>query len=873
MPELEKVYRPAQIEDRWYATWLEKGYFSARPNPHKTPYTIVIPPPNVTGMLTMGHVLNNTIQDILIRKARMEGKEACWIPGTDHASIATEAKVVKMLAEQGIAKEDLSREEFLKHAWEWKEKYGGIIISQLKKLGCSCDWDRERFTMDPGYSRAVLEAFVRLYHKGWIYRGHRLVNWCPVSRSAISDEEVIHREVQGHLWYLQYDVVDSEEKVTVATTRPETMLGDTAIAVHPDDDRFRHLVGKTVRLPLVGRLIPVIADSFVDPEFGTGCVKVTPAHDPNDFAMGETHDLEFVQILNEDATLNDNVPEPYRGLSREEARKQVVEDLQREGRILKIEDYTHKVGFSERGQVPIEYYFTEQWFLRMEELARPALEAVNSGRIRFHPDHWVKTFNHWMENIRDWCISRQLWWGHRIPVWYRGEEVYCGVEPPVGEGWEQDPDVLDTWASSWLWPLGVHDWPEESDDLSYFYPTDTLVTGPDIIFFWVARMIMAGLEFRQDIPFRDVYFTSILRDEQGRKFSKSLGNSPNPFDLFDQYGTDAVRFGIMLMAPQGLDVLFTHSRLEVGRNFMNKLWNASRFVLMNLPDGLPWPLDLPPSEELDLPERWILSRFQRAIQRLNRNLERFHFNEGAKVIYEFTWNDFCDWYVEIAKTRFRDPDSSAAETARKVAVVVLRGIAALLHPYAPFITEELWSHLKQPDEPDLIVAPWPQVDPSRVDDQGERDLALIQETITSIRTIRGQMNVPPQKKGRLAIRANASQIALLEGQLDMIRFLGSVDGVAMDPQMERPPQAATAVVQGMELFLPLEGLIDIAVEKKRLEKRKRELEGHVQSLRRKLDNDQFLTRAPEAVVAKERQKLTEMTEELSKLAHNLELLE
>ncbi|MFQ6615100.1 MAG: valine--tRNA ligase, partial [Fidelibacterota bacterium] len=445
MPELEKVYQPQSIENRWYAEWLEKGYFSGRPNREKTPYTIVIPPPNVTGMLTMGHVLNNTLQDILIRRARMEGKEACWIPGTDHASIATEAKVVKMLADQGISKDHLRREEFLAHAWEWKEKYGGIIINQLKKLGCSCDWERERFTMDAGYSRAVLEAFVRLYHKGLIYRGHRLVNWCPVSKSAISDEEVIHREVQGHLWYLRYDVLDSHESVIVATTRPETMLGDTAIAINPTDDRFKHLVGKTVELPLVGRKIPVIADEFVDPEFGTGCVKVTPAHDPNDYAMGETHHLEFVQILNEDATLNDQVPEAYRGLTREAARKRVVEDLQALGRIEKIEAYTHKVGFSERGQVPIEYYYTEQWFMKMETLAAPAREAVNTGKIRFHPEHWVKTFNHWMENIRDWCISRQLWWGHRIPVWYRGDETYCGVEPPEGEGWTQDPDVLDTW--------------------------------------------------------------------------------------------------------------------------------------------------------------------------------------------------------------------------------------------------------------------------------------------------------------------------------------------------------------------------------------------------------------------------------------------
>ncbi len=872
MPELEKIYQPQSIEDRWYTEWLEKGYFSGSPNPKKTPYTIVIPPPNVTGMLTMGHVLNNTIQDILIRKARMEGKEACWIPGTDHASIATEAKVVKMLAERGISKDQLTREEFLKYAWEWKEKYGGIIINQLKKLGCSCDWERERFTMDPGYSRAVLEAFVRLYEKGLIYRGHRLVNWCPVSRSAISDEEVIHQEVQGHLWYFRYDVIDSDESVVVATTRPETMLGDTAIAVNPNDDRFRHLVGRRVELPLVGRIIPVIADEFVDPEFGTGCVKVTPAHDPNDFAMGETHHLEFVQILNEDATLNDQVPEPYRGLTREAARKQVVKDMEALGRVVKIEDYTHKVGFSERGHVPVEYYFREQWFLKMEALAGPALEAVNSGKIRFHPEHWVKTFNHWMENIRDWCISRQLWWGHRIPVWYRGEEVYCGVEPPEGDGWVQDPDVLDTWASSWLWPFAVHDWPEESEDLDYFYPTDTLVTGPDIIFFWVARMIMAGLEFRKDIPFRDVYFTSILRDEQGRKFSKSLGNSPNPFDLFEQYGTDAVRFGIMLMAPQGLDVLFTHSRLEVGRNFMNKLWNASRFVLMNLPDGLP---DIPDfkTQTLDLPEQWILSRFQQAVTRLDRQLNRFYFNEAAKVIYEFTWNDFCDWYVEIAKTRFRSSDPDAAQTARAVAVAVLRGILAMLHPYAPFITEELWSHVRPEGAKDLMVSPWPVPDSELVNESVEAQMTLVQDVVTAVRTIRGQMNVPPSRKADVVIRADERTGAILRSQEAVLKSLAALDDIQIDPEAPRPAHAATAVVQGLEVFIPLEGLIDIDLERKRLQKRRGELNGHLQGLRKKLENPQFLERAPEQVVARERQKLADMTEEMEKITANLELLE
>ncbi len=870
MPELDKVYQPHTIEDRWYQDWQDKDYFSARTDSGKTPYTIVIPPPNVTGMLTMGHVLNNTMQDILIRKARMEGKEACWIPGTDHASIATEAKVVAMLKEKGLTKDQLSRDEFLEHAWTWKEEYGGIIISQLKKLGCSCDWSREHFTMSPEYTRAVYEAFVRLYKKGWIYRGHRLVNWCPVSKSAISDEEVIHREVQGHLWYFRYSVVDSDDYVVVATTRPETMLGDTAVAVNPKDERFQHLIGKKLELPLVGRIIPVIADEFVDPEFGTGCVKVTPAHDPNDFAMGEAHDLEFVQILNEDATLNDNVPEPYRGLSREAARKQVVKDLEALGLMEKIEDYTHNVGYSERGHVPIEYYFTEQWFLKMEDLAAPAQEAVNSGKVKFHPDHWVKTYNHWLDNIRDWCISRQLWWGHRIPVWYRGDETYCGVEPPEGEGWEQDPDVLDTWASSWLWPLGVLGWPDESKDLDYFYPTDALVTGPDIIFFWVARMIMAGLEFRGEIPFKDVYFTSILRDEQGRKFSKSLGNSPNPFDLFEQFGTDAVRFGIMLMAPQGLDVIFTNSRLEVGRNFMNKLWNASRFVLMNLEGEAP---ELPDPKTLELPEQWILHRFQNAVKQLNRQLDRFYFNEGAKVIYEFTWSDFCDWYVEIAKTRFRSGDEKRVQQAQAVAVTVLRGILAMLHPYAPFITEELWSHLRRKDEKDLIVSPWPKANKAFVNPSADRQMTLVQAVVTAVRTIRGQMNVPPSQKANVVIRGDGEIAEQLNGQIPILQSLGTLESVTIRPDAGRPAHSATAVVRGLELFVPLEGLIDIDLERNRLQKRQGELDGHLDRLRKKLENPKFLNNAPKIVVIKEKEKYAQMTEEMQKLTANLELLE
>ncbi len=875
-PTLEKTYVPARVEDKWYDHWLEKNYFHADPNSDKEPYTIVIPPPNVTGMLTVGHVLNNTIQDILIRKARMEGKEACWVPGTDHASIATEAKVVAMLQEKGIKKSDLSREEFLEYAWEWKEKYGGIIIRQLKKLGCSCDWKRERFTMDDGYTKAVLSAFVQLYEKGLIYKGYRLVNWCPVSKSAISDEEVIHQEVNGNLWHFRYPIIGSDEYLVVATTRPETMLGDTAVAIHPNDERFQHLIGKTVTLPLVGREIPIISDDYVDPEFGTGCVKVTPAHDPNDFAMGERHDLEFINIMNDDASLNSNVPNKYVGLSREDARKAVVNDLKSKGLLEKTEDYTNKVGYSERGHVPIESYMSEQWFMKMSDLAKPALDAVNNGEIKFHPDHWKKTYNHWMENIKDWCISRQLWWGHQIPVWIHKEDstqIHVSVDGPNDpENWDRDPDVLDTWASSWLWPMGVHSWPEGGNDLKKFYPTDVVVTGPDIIFFWVARMIMTGYEFMDDLPFKDVYFTSILRDETGRKLSKSLGNSPDPFDLFDEYGTDAVRFGIMLMAPQGLDVLFSKDRLEIGRNFMNKLWNACRFIQMNIPENWNNELDID-SAELDLSDKWILSRLSKTIDDYNRQLDRFHFNEAAKVLYEFTWNDFCDWYVEIAKTRFYGNDEGKADITRTVSLKCIRTVLALLHPYSPFITEDLWSHFKAANALDLIVDQWPERDFKSLNDNAEKEMVLLQKVVTAIRSIRSRMNVPPSKFPDLVVRCDDDQASFLENHRELLKSLARIGEMTLGESIEKPGQSATAVVGGMEMYILLEGLVDLNQEKSRMGKRIGEINRLITGINGKLSNENFINRAPEHVVAKERTNLDRLTEELEKVTANLEMLQ
>ena len=871
---LDNKYNSSSVEDKWYKHWLEKKYFHADASSDKEPYTIVIPPPNVTGMLTVGHVLNNTIQDVLIRKARMEGKEACWIPGTDHASIATETKVIKMLEEQGISKNNLSREEFLQHAWEWKEKYGGIIINQLKKLGCSCDWDREKFTMDEGYSNAVLEGFVKLYDKGLIYKGHRLVNWCPISKSAISDEEVIHKEVDGHLWYFKYPIKDEDEYLIVATTRPETMLGDSAVAVNPNDSRYNDHIGKKIVLPLVGREIPIISDDYVDPEFGTGCVKITPAHDPNDFLIGERHNLEFINVMNEDASMNENVPPKYQNKDRFIARADIVKDLNDLNLLHKTENYKNKIGFSERGDVPIEFFMSKQWFMKMKDIAKPAINAVDSGEIRFHPEHWVKTYNHWMKNIKDWCISRQLIWGHQIPVWYHKEDkskLHVSVEGPDDtENWVQEKDVLDTWASSWLWPLGVHNWPDKSKDLDKFFPTNTLVTGPDIIFFWVARMIMTGYEFLGKKPFSDVYFTSILRDDTGKKLSKSLGNSPDPLDLFDEYGTDAVRFGIMLMAPQGLDVLFSKDRLEIGRNFMNKLWNACRFIEMNTPGS--WSDDfVVEQDDLELADKWILNQLFNSIEKYNKQLDRLHFNEAAKVLYDFVWNDFCDWYIEIAKTRFYSENVESKMITYSTCLKCIRIILPLMHPFTPFITEELWSFFKDKNQPDLIVSMWPNGNYD-FDDDVDGAMTVLQELITSIRAIRSRMNIAPSKNVDLKIKCSKDQSDLISQNKKLFMALAKIDSYDYGSSMERPPQSATAVVHGMELYIPLDGLVDLDKEKMQLEKRKIKIEGLLIDIDKKLSNKQFINNAPENVVDGERKKGVNLRDELTKINSNLEIL-
>ncbi len=858
--DIPKAYDPSSVEDKWYKYWLDNKIFHSEIDETKEPYVIPIPPPNITGMLTMGHILNNTIQDILIRTKRMQGYNACWVPGTDHASIATETKVTKFLEEQGISKYEIGRDEFLKHCWKWKEQYGGIIIQQLKKLGVSCDWERERFTMDDDYYREVIKAFVQLYKDGKIYRGYRMVNWDPASRSAISDEEVLYREVNGKLWYLRYPVIGTDRHLVVATTRPETMLGDTGVAVNPDDERYKDVIGKKVLLPLAEREIPVFADDYVDMEFGTGAVKVTPAHDVNDYEMGQRHNLKVINIFNDDASTNENVPEEFQGMDRFEVRKKVVQKLEELGLIEKIEDYTHKVGYSERGGVPIEPYLSEQWFMKMDELAKPALEVVKEGKINFYPEHWKKTYFHWMENIKDWCISRQLWWGHRIPVWYHKEtgEVYCDVEPPKDiENWQQDEDVLDTWASSWLWAHAIFRTKEEQD---YYYPTSTLVTGPDIIFFWVARMIMAGMYFKKDIPFHDVYFTSIIRDVKGRKMSKSLGNSPDPLEVIKDYGADALRFTIIYLAPLGQDVLFSVDKCEIGRNFANKIWNAGRFLLMNSKE-----ISLNKSltnKHIDFADEWIISRFNRTLKQLNEAMDNFEINNATKIIYSFVWNDFCDWYVELIKNRLYGDDEEVKAAVLTRAISIFENMLKIVHPFMPFITEELYQLIEErkPGE-SISTASYPEVDESLINTSAEDEMQFVQEIITAIRNIRGEMNIPPSKPVNAFIKSSEVK----QHQIEYIKKLARVESVTVDANLQKPKASASAVMKECEIYIPLEGLIDLDLERQRIEKEIKRLEGSLAGIEKKLSNEKFINNAPPEVVEREKAKQKDWKENIIKL--------
>ncbi len=861
MKEISKAYNPSEVEDKWYKYWEDNKLFESEINNDLEPYTIVIPPPNITGMLTMGHILNNTIQDVYIRYKRMQGFNAVWIPGTDHASIATETKVVNFLKQQNIDKDEIGRDEFLKHCYVWKEKYGGIITKQLRKLGVSCDWSRERFTMDEHYYKKVVESFVSLYKEGLIYRGYRMVNWCPASKSAISDEEVIYKSSNGKLWYFKYPVKNSKEVIIVATTRPETMLGDTGVAVNPNDDRFKHLIGKKVILPIVGREIPIFADDYVDMEFGTGAVKITPAHDVNDYEMGKRNNLEMINIFNPDATTNKNVPEGFRNKDRFEVRKLVISEFEKLNLLEKIEDHANNVGYSERGGVPIEPYLSEQWFLKMEELTKPALQVVKEGKINFHPNHWIKTYEHWLENIRDWCISRQLWWGHRIPVWYHNEtnEIYCDVNPPEDiENWTQDEDVLDTWASSWLWAQDVF---TSEDEQNYYYPTDLLVTAPDIIFFWVARMIMAGMKFMNDIPFKDVYFTSVIRDVQGRKMSKSLGNSPDPLDVIAEYGADALRFTINYIAPLGQDVLFSTEKTELGRNFANKIWNAGRFLLMNK-EQINFNKNLADKNK-DFIDNWIDSKFQNVLVQINSTLAKFEINTATKIIYSYVWNDFCDWYIEVTKNRIYSSDSEEIKSAVLTrAILQFEKMLQIVHPFMPYITEELWNLTQErKDGESISTSEYPKEDAEKNDESAEAKMSFLQEVVSAIRNIRGEMNIPPSKKLNVQIKTDS----LEADQINYIKSLAKVEGLAFGKEIEKPKGSASSILKDCEIFVPLEGVIDLDVERERLTKEINRLEGALVGVNKKLSNKRFVENAPEEVVEKEKSKQKDWQNSLEKL--------
>ena len=869
--ELSKIYNPTDVEKKWYQEWEKAKAFEPKDINQKS-YTLMIPPPNVTGILTMGHVLNNSIQDVLVRKARMQGNNTLWLPGTDHASIATETKVTNMLEQKGLNKKDIGRETFLKHSWEWKEKYGGIIIKQLKRLGASCDWNREVFTMDENYSNAVLEVFVKLYNEGLIYKGERIINWDPLGQTALSDEEVIYRETESHLWYFKYPIKNEKEYLVVATTRPETMLGDTGIAVNPKDTRYKKLIGKTVLLPITNREIPIFGDDYVDMEFGTGCVKVTPAHDPNDFDMGKRNNLEFINIFDTSANLNKNVPKAYQNLDRFEARKKIVTDLKKLGLLEKIEEYTNSVGYSERTDSIVEPYMSKQWFVKMDSMAKMALEVVKNGEVNIYPKRWIKTYNHWLENIRDWCISRQLWWGHRIPVWYRNNEEYCGLSKPEGSGWIQDSDVLDTWFSSWLWPFATLGWPNKTDDLAKFYPTQDLVTGPDIIFFWVARMIMAGKYFCDDIPFSNVYFTGIIRDSEGKKMSKSLGNSPDPIDLFDKYGADAVRVSILMIAPQGLDILFSEDKLEQGRNFMNKIWNSARFILMNLDNNISEDILKIDNYKLDAVDQWILSQLNKTIDEVNISYEQYKINEAIKKVYDFTKSNFCDWYIEFVKTRFYGTDVESRKAAHSVSVFVIREILKLLHPYCPFITEELWQQFKLKNENMIILEDWPFFNSKLIDSNIEKEIQLLMDVITSIRNIRSSLNISPGKEVHLIVNGKASLCSVINKHENYLKRLAKTENIKTGENQAKPPKSATAIIKGLEIFIPLEGLIDINKEIERLQKQIEDITGRLGAVNKKLDNNNFIKRAPIKVIDHERKKQKNYKYDLKKLKENLNSL-
>ena len=873
-------YDPKPVESKWYALWEKQGYFHAEPGDQRPPYTIVIPPPNVTGALHMGHALNNTIQDILIRWRRMAGDNTLWMPGTDHAGIATQNVVERDLAKDGLTRHKIGREKLLERIWEWKAQYGSRIINQLKTMGCSCDWERERFTLDEGLSHAVREAFVSLYERGLIYRGKYLVNWCPRDLTALADDEVEHEDHQGSLWYIKYPFKDAPRlHITVATTRPETMLGDTAVAVHPEDERFKDFIGQTLMLPVVNREIPVIGDPHVDPEFGTGAVKVTPAHDPNDFEMGLRHKLEQICVMHEDGSMNDNAGD-YSGMDRYECREALVEELRQKKFLDAVEPHSHSVGHCYRCHTVIEPYLSDQWFVKMRPLADAALKASDEACVQFYPNRWDKVYRSWLENVRDWCISRQIWWGHRLPAWHCDDCSHITVQRTDPDkcaqcgtaNIRQDEDVLDTWFSSALWPFSTLGWPDKTDTLDKYYPTSVLVTDRGIIYFWVARMVMMGLQMMAEVPFRHVYINGTILDEIGRKMSKSLGNGIDPVEIINTYGADAMRFSLIMLTVEGQDVKLSPDRFEMGRNYANKMWNASRFALINLAGGKGG------DEESAIEDRWILSRLQRTIETVTNALETYQFNEAIRILYEFSWNDFCDWYLEIIKPRMKKECSFA----RNVLAHVLDTFLRLLHPFMPFFTEEVWQHLRERiAEGDLdwnginfaesiMIADWPQVEKTRLDQEAEAAVELIQNIIRSVRNIRSKLGVGERTPLDAVISVPQAAVAdTLLAYEYIMHDIGNINNATIGVALDKPAKSATDVIGNVQVFVPLEGVTNLDDERNRLEKRITEIQNGLDIINHKLANHNFVKRAPEAVVAREQERQADLNAQIAKLKLSL----
>ncbi len=878
--ELEKNYNPTDIESRTYKKWLDKKYFHAEVNRDKKPFTIVMPPPNITGQLHMGHALDNTLQDILIRFKRMQGYEALWVPGTDHASIATEAKVVEALKKEGLSKEDLGREKFLDRVWDWKKQYGGRIVEQLKKIGSSCDWDRERFTMDEGCNKAVKEVFVKLYNKDLIYRGERIINWCPHCLTSISDAEVEYEDQAGHFWHLRYKTTDGTGYIDLATTRPETLLGDTAVAVNPKDDRYKDMVGKTLDLPIVHRQIPIIADDYVDMEFGTGVVKITPAHDPNDFEVGLRHNLEVINVLTDDAKVVEDYPK-YAGMDRYEARKAIVADLEAEGALLKVEDHEHNVGTCYRCGTTVEPRVSKQWFVAMEKLAKPAIDAVKNGDTKFVPPHFDKTYYHWLEGIRDWCISRQLWWGHQIPAFYCddcGEMVVTkensAVCPKCGKPMRQDPDTLDTWFSSALWPFSTLGWPDKTEEMDYFYPTSTLVTGYDIIFFWVIRMMFSGLEHTGEVPFNTVLIHGLVRDSQGRKMSKSLGNGIDPLEVIDKYGADALRFTLVTGNAPGNDMRFYWERVEASRNFANKIWNASRFIMMHLGDNV---ITKPAYDDLEEADKWILSAVNTLAKDVTDNMEKYELGIAVQKINDFVWTEFCDWYIEFVKPRLfaKEENKESANAAFWTLKTVLIDSLKLLHPFMPFITEEIFCTL-QSEEESIMVSSWPEFNTEWDNKEAEAKAELMKAVVRGIRNTRTSMNVAPSRKANVYIVADDDKTADdLSALADTYKHLISASEVFVQKDKAGiDDNAVSCVIDKATIYMPLADLVDFEKEKERLTKEKAKLEGELKRVNGMLSNEKFMSKAPEKKIAEEKEKLEKyqammkkVEEELAKLAN------